>query len=228
MTQTTAGELRRLLGPIGQALGVLADAESRAPRRAEGADPTGTVRMRLGPDGAAEAIEVAADWAESLRPEQFGPAVLAACADATQRRTAAWSTALAARDPWDDPPPRHIPVPPVARPTGPGRAPEDIGEDLIRAADIILAYARDPDPAPTGTGRDGGLTVTVAQYRLVSCRNDPQWTYHQSGAALASAFGQALAAARRDLADALSAPHPTDCLDPLLRELGLSAEATDE
>ncbi|MBO0868684.1 MAG: hypothetical protein J2P15_08985 [Micromonosporaceae bacterium] len=225
MTQTTAGEMHRLLGPIEQALGVLADAESRAPRRAAGADPTGTVRMRLGPDGTAEAIEVAADWAETLRPEQFGAAVLAADADATQRRTAAWSTALAARDPWDDPPPVRIPVPPVASPAG-RRAPDEIGEDLIRAADVILAYARDPGPAPTGTGHHGGLTVTVGQYRLVSCTSDPQWTYHQSGGTLASAFGQALAAARRDLAEALSAPHPTDCLDPLLRELGLSQEVT--
>jgi hypothetical protein len=226
MTQTTAGDIHRLVGPIEDALGVLADVQARAPRRAEGTDPTGSVRMWLGPDGGAEAIEVAADWAEKLRPEQFAAAVLAACADATQRRMAAWSTALAARDPWDDPPPLHIPVPPVARPTGSQRAPKDIGEDLIKAAGIILAYARDPDPAPTGTGHNGGLTVTVGQYRLVSCRADPQWTYHQSGGTLASAFGQALAAARRDLAEARSAPHSTDCLDPLLRELGLSPEVT--
>src|SRR5262249_34849756 len=142
---------------------------------------------------------------------------LAAAADATRNRTATWSTALAARDPWNDPPPVRIPVPPAARPTGPQRAPEDVGEDLIKAADIVLAYARDPDPAPTGTGRAGGLTVTVTRYQLASCDNDPHWTYHQNGGTLASAFGQALAAARRDLTEALCAPHPTDCLDPLLR-----------
>jgi hypothetical protein len=207
---------------------LLAQAQTQAPRRAEGTDRSGGVRVVLGPDGFPETIRVDSGWERRLAPEAFGGAVGEAFSAAMGERLAAWTDTLrqqgwqsdidrlkgaADRSP-EAPPALRRPTPPRSRPIG------DVAEDMIKAFDTVDAMARPPAPASgTGSAAGGRLTITLAGNGALSCTAEPQWVSRQSPAALMSALNEALHAARADLAR----QHPpaaatTGRLDGLLDE----------
>lgn len=76
-------------------LGQLArDLTAATPQRSEGSDPTGWVRIVLGPDGLPAEIRVRDGWQQHLEPERLGAAVLDANNDAVQRAMQLWTAQL--------------------------------------------------------------------------------------------------------------------------------------
>ena len=65
-----------------------------APRRVEGSDKTGWVRVTLGGDGLPETILVRSGWRQRLEAGRLGAAVLEANGDALACGTRPWSDAL--------------------------------------------------------------------------------------------------------------------------------------
>jgi hypothetical protein len=188
-----------------------------APQHSEGADPTGSVRAVLGPDGLPETIRVSPYWNQKLRPEEFAGAVNAACMTAVQKRGAEWAetmrksgwqqrlerldgdaaSAAATADP--------NPVPPAYRRAN-GNPPRPMGELAEEAISLIdagmqQASAAGPPRTPSGTGtsRGGTLEISVSAAGQVACRADPRWVAQQSGAQLSMALASVLATARERL-----------------------------
>lgn len=213
---------------------LLAQAQTQAPRQAEGTDRTGAVRVVLGPDGFPETIRVDSGWERRLAPEAFGGAVGEAFSAAMGERLAEWTDTLR-RQGWqsnvdrlqeDASRPSAGAVPPaLRRPAAAGRPRPlvDLAEDMIRAFDTADRLSA-PAPQATGTGSvaSGRLTVTLAANGALSCEAEPQWVSRQSPAALMSALNEALHAARADLdRQAAHAPDPqpaTTRLDGLFGE----------
>ena len=65
---------------------LIATSAEQSPRRSEGTDTTGAVRVELGPDGLPTAFRVDGRWDRMLAPEQFGAAVVQACQSAIGER----------------------------------------------------------------------------------------------------------------------------------------------
>lgn len=222
-------ELRELERRAGAIHDAFAEANAKAPSRAEGTDRTGTVRVVVGADGLPAEIEVAPGWQEVLAETEFGRAVGDAFAAATRSRMAIWSHAITTsgwrervEDLRDDAGrPRSAAVDPPAVDASPAdawRRPfEDVLEDVLRD-DVPVATA----PAPTGTGRDdsGRLVLTVAASGLVSCEAPAHWLSFQNAAALNSALARAIASARADLAAAARAVVPDGRQERHARLLG--------
>jgi hypothetical protein len=78
---------------------LLKDMQSRAPRRTQGADQSGAVRVVLGPDGLPVSITVVADWQQRTGTRAFGSAVVDAFTVAARQRVAVWTQTLE-REGW--------------------------------------------------------------------------------------------------------------------------------
>jgi hypothetical protein len=200
---------------------VIAEAQSSAPRRAEGADSRGAVHVRLGPDGLPDSFRVADDWHRKVSAGAFAGAVSEACVVAARQRMDAWATALQ-RDGWqsrvdrlrsqlDQPAagmagtPVSGEVPPAFAPRRPVDTPRPLDvltDDALRVFDATASRAASA-PAPpqgSGTGAGGSLVLTLSASSLLSCRADPRWVSGQTAARLTRALREALAAARASLA----------------------------
>jgi hypothetical protein len=208
---------------------IMAEAQSSAPRHAQGTDSRGAVRVLLGPDGLPDSIRVADDWNRRLSAAAFGGAVLAAFRAAARARVAAWTRALE-KEGWqskvdqlraelDQPPPStagaRVPAAFAARPRDPGRDPsyrpgsrslDALAEDALGAFDAGLRLAGSPPGRPQGIGRGAGgkLVIRLSGSSLVSCRADPGWVEGQAAASLTQAAAEALGAARASLAEAVA------------------------
>jgi hypothetical protein len=201
-----------------------------APQRAEGTDPTGSVRTVLGPDGLPETIRVSPYWNQKLRPEEFAGAVNAACQAAAQQRGAEWAETMR-RSGWQDRIQRldqdataaaaataaePNPVPPAYRrpDSRPPKSLDDLAEEAISLMDsgMSLASHAGPPRSPRGTGADrsGTLEIRVSADGQVACRADPRWVAQQSGAQLSMALASVLATAREKLTAEVGAAAAND------------------
>jgi hypothetical protein len=193
---------------------LIKEANAMSPRQAEGTDRNGAVRITLGPDGMPLGIKVAADWQQRAGTGAFGGAVLDAFQAAVGERMAAWTRTLEregwiaragrVRDTLERPSPAHASaaVPPAfRRDTFRPRPLDDLAEDVIKALDAAVSEAARPPARPEGTGRAaaGRITVTLAPGTLAGCAADSRWASQQTPEDLATAFGQALSAAREQL-----------------------------
>lgn len=92
---------------------------------------------------------------------------------------------------------------------------------MIKAFDHVGNFAAPPAQATGGTGanRSGKLALTLSKAGLVSCTADPEWVSGQTAATLMNALGEALDAARADLANSTAgAAAPSGSLDRLFAE----------
>jgi hypothetical protein len=203
---------------------VFADMQQAAPARSEGSDRSGAVTAIVGPDGLPDAIRVHPDWRKKVQAGAFAAAVAEACASASRQRAVAWSRALA-RSGWQErlervsrgsefavpePGPDHEPFGRVA---GSGRSQplDQLAENAISAFDAALSTAtRMRQTPPRGNGANGErtLAISLAPGGQVSCQADPRWVGQQTAMSLDRALSQALAAARRGLADSTGAAIP--------------------
>jgi hypothetical protein len=99
MTADLIRELQRIQRYATGLGDLLAHAQAQAPRRAEGTDRSGGVRVVLGPDGFPETIRVESGWERRLAPEAFGGAVGEAFSAAMGERLAEWTDTLR-REGW--------------------------------------------------------------------------------------------------------------------------------
>jgi hypothetical protein len=213
--------------------GLLAEAQAMAPKRSQGADRSGAVRVTTGPDGLPVSFQVAPDWRSKVAAEAFGAAVVEACQAAIGDRLATWTNTLA-EDGWQDKverlkggpadpaPPSQEParIPPAFRRPADQAWPrpvDQIAEEVLRAADGVGRLT--PSSASgTGSAARGKLTVTVNRTGLTSCTADPQWVSRQTAALLMNALGVALAAARADHQARSRRPEPATGMDRLIAE----------
>lgn len=213
---------------------LLAQAKEQAPRRAEGTDRSGMVRVMLGPDGLPETIKVENGWKGQLAPDAFGAAVGEAFSAATGNRLTAWTVALREQG-WparvdrlrtglDSSGPEPAPVPPAVQRAMPPRPLDAIAEDVIKAFDTVHRFAAPPAPVSgSGSAASGRLSLTLSASGGLSCTADPKWVSRQSAAALRTALSVGLRAARAELARANLARAADDAsgtarLDGLLNE----------
>jgi hypothetical protein len=220
--EDTGEELARIQRQFSGLTDRLATAGAGLPPHADGADLTGAVQVRVGPDGIPVAVRVAPDWPRRLRPEAFAGAVVAACRAAEQARSAAWNEALA-RDGWPDGaarPPAGEAVEGAADEVTP-RPFGDLVEDILKAADDAEAFIQHVATTARGAGRNAGRqpVVELSSAGLVSCQADPRWVSRQTGPGLAAAVQEAVAAARTGIGQVRQAPDPAPRLDRLRDEL---------
>lgn len=207
--------------------GLLATARQAAPAASSGSDRTGTVTVALGPDGLPESFQVRPGWHRTIAPVAFAGLVLEAFQAAVGERLKTWTGTLDDQD-WradverlatDARPVVRIP-PALRRPTTDPRSVDAVAEDVIKAFDDVHRFAESGVPTATGSGADrsGNLTLVLSAAGLVSCTADADWVSTQSAAALMNALGDALRAARADLARQPEQSSRSDGLDSLLGE----------
>lgn len=194
------------------------DLQHAAPESSRGADRSGAVQAVLGPDGFPDAIQVRADWKNSLQAELFAAAVMEACNAAMYKRGLVWSQSLE-RSGWQQRADRveadtaAAPiadpgtVPPAFRRTGASggrpRPLEEVAEeavDLLGAAMDRAGRPRGQGPRGLGSDRGGALTIALSSAGQVSCHADPRWVAERSGPQLTEALKAAVTAAREELA----------------------------
>jgi hypothetical protein len=78
-------------------------------REHTGTDPSGVVRVRVGPDGALREIHLAMSWKQHLHPEEVAPAILAAITSIAAANAVEWAERLEAAQ--NEPAPRARPIP---------------------------------------------------------------------------------------------------------------------
>ncbi|MGX7827345.1 hypothetical protein ACTG9Q_19885 [Actinokineospora sp. 24-640] len=228
MTGDVMAELARLRHYASGLRTMLADAQSEAPSRAEGADRSGKVRATVGADGLPESFRVEAGWHRALEPSKFGAAVVEAAQAAAGERLAVWTRTLRQRG-WqkkvdqlrgDDPvTPVVGVVPPAFRREQPPRPLGVLAEEVMNALDGVVGM---PAPVPaTGTGSvaSGKLVVLMSKTGLVSCDADPEWVAQQSATQLTNHLGDALRAAREAMPAANPGPAGNSPLDSLFAEI---------
>jgi DNA-binding protein YbaB len=213
---------------------VLTTATAQARLVREGTDRTGSITVVIDDDGTARDVHVAADWRSRLDPADVGPAVVAADAEAAQRRAVATVQALAeAQALADDPATDRASEgtewssvdgqPPIGpAPDQATRAhswltpvpPVETGGRLRSLADLtaaVLAAADDldevtaPQPPVVGVGAEGAVRITVAHGRITECTVNQAWLARQDEVTLAHALREAISAAA---AAALAARQP--------------------
>jgi hypothetical protein len=211
------GDLARLRHYATGLQELMDELQQASPERSEGTDRSGMVRAVYGRDGLPESIRVSAYWKERLPPAGFAAAVVEACQAAATQRGTEWSQTLK-RTGWQERAGRldedsaraaaadPNPVPPAfRRPDGqtPPRPISVLAEEAIGLLDLAGSPSAWPDPNPakgSGEVRGGSLTIALVSGGRVSCQADPHWVAQRSGAQLTEAIGEALAAARRELA----------------------------
>lgn len=88
MTADLMRELAQIQQYAAGLQGLLATAQTEAPRRSEGTDRTGTIRVFLGPDGLPSSFRIESGWNRKVVAENFGGAVLEAFQKAMGERLA--------------------------------------------------------------------------------------------------------------------------------------------
>ncbi len=231
MTDKLLSDLDRLRRQAADLRTMIAAAQAEAPASAVGADETRAVRVRLGRDGAVEAVEVRQDWRQRLRPWQFDQAVMRAFQAAARDRLAAWERRLRgigwraeqAGGPRTDVAgaPAKDSMPTAVRRPAEAAAPRPldvVAEDAITALGDATGAAPATFPTAVGASAGGRLRVTLAHTGLISCSAEPDWAVQQTGTMLTSALAEALRAARAELDRMAAMPPPTGGLDQLLAE----------
>jgi hypothetical protein len=209
-----ADDLTRVRQEAARAARLRSGIDGAAPARSEGTDRSGVVAVVLGPDGLPETIQVHARWRERLAAGSFAAAVAEACQAAMRERGAAWARALDSAD-WQrqlvrfdlepaEQAPQSALAPEAFRRYDGGPLPSVLGvaEDVISAFDAAMAAAeraRAEPPRGTGINAERTVALTLSPGGRVACRADARWVHRQTGPALSSALGQALAAARQNL-----------------------------
>lgn len=229
MTDDLAAQFARVQQYATGLRGLLADAQARAPRRAEGSDAKKAVHVVLDAKGMPQNFTVSADWERKIESGGLGGAVMEAYQAAVGQRLDEWTTTLN-RIGWQD----EVEllkggaaageVPPAFRkqPQQPA-ATRDLGElaeDMIAAFDNAPSFAPPSPTNATATGTVGGnkVTLSLSGDGLVSCAVDGHWARRQSASQLTDALGDALAAAKSQLATKPAAPNPAEGLDRIFGE----------
>jgi hypothetical protein len=209
--------------------GLLATAQRAAPAASSGSDRTATVTVVLGPDGLPESFQVRPGWHRTVAPAAFAGLVLEAFQAAVGERLERWTGTLdehgwregvdrLATDAGAGPAGRIPPA--LPRPTADPRSIDAVTEDMIKAFDDVHRFAESGVATATGRGADrsGNLTLVLSAAGLVSCTADADWVSTRSAASLMNALGEALRAARTDLAGRPEQPSGSGGLDSLLGE----------
>lgn len=213
---------------------LITTAREQSPRRSDGTDATGAVRVELGPDGLPTTFRVDGRWDRMLAPGEFGAAVVRACQAATGERLTQWSASLQSSGwqheadglrggPDTQPATPMAQVPPAFRRPLPDVTPrplDQITEDMLAAFDDPARFAPAATAAGTGAAAGGKLVITLSPTGLTSCTADGGWVAGQSAARLMNALSEALAAAKADL-DRRTPPalgRPSEGMDRLLAE----------
>lgn len=236
MTDELMRELAQIQQYAAGLQGLLATAQAEAPRSSEGTDGTGTVRVFLGPDGLPNSFRIESGWNRKIPADGFGGAVLEACQAAMGERLAVWTRTLEDQG-WQAQADRlRVDLDEQPSTSGAGEVPsvfrhpvedvtprpiDQVAEDMIKAFDHVGDLAAPPAQATGGSGasRSGKLVLTLSKAGLVSCTADPEWVSGQTAATLMNALGEALDAARADLANStVGAAAPSGSLDRLFAE----------
>lgn len=230
MTDDLAAQFARIQQYASGLRGLLADAQARAPRRAEGSDEKKAVHAVLDANGMPESFTVSADWESKIKPNGLGGAVMEAFQAAVGQRLAEWTTTLN-RVGWQDqvellksdggaagevPPAfgKQAPWPTESRPLG------DLAEDMIAAFDQPASFAppSPTDATATATVLGNKVVVSLSGNGLVSCTVDGHWASRQSASQLTDALRDALATAKSQLSRRPAAPNPAEGLDRIFGE----------
>jgi len=206
MTDELIRDLARIQNYAAGLRGLIDAAQASAPARSRGTDSSGVVSVVIGADGLPRSFRVSQGWPGRLPPESLDKAVAEASQAAMHERLATWSKTLEKHG-WQeqaDDLRAHPPTQPVEEPqsaTNP-RSVDAVTEDIIRAFDQVKDIAAARQQTATGTGSDssGKLTLTLSGTGLVSCEVDARWASTRTATMLMRALGDALAAARADLA----------------------------
>src|SRR5690349_8003250 len=89
------GSVARIADQLRQSQALLRHLQARAREVREGADESGTITVVIDDEGTARDVRVATAWRRRLAPVHVGAAVIAADADAANRRAAATVGAFA-------------------------------------------------------------------------------------------------------------------------------------
>ncbi|GAB3905592.1 hypothetical protein ACFQ1S_06885 [Kibdelosporangium lantanae] len=228
MTDDLAAQFAQIQKYTAALHSLMTAAQEHAPRQSAGADRSGAVQVTLGSDGLPRTFRVDNDWDRKIEPAAFGGAVVEAFQAAISDRLEAWSRSLA-EDGWQDrvdqlrspgaptegtiPAAFRKPVEDVVpRPIG------DIAEDVFKAFDDVTASPPPETTEASGTDQTGKLVLGLSAQGLTSCTVDERWAADQTAARLMNALGQALTAAKEDLARDSQRPQPLSGVDHLFAE----------
>jgi hypothetical protein len=229
MTDDIVSELSELQRQASALQGLIAAAQANAPQSAEGSDPTGTVFATIGADGLPASIWVHDGWQRRLSGERFGAAVVEAFAAATEKRMAAWNTALEeggwlstvddTRGDLDRGGRGPAAVPPAPPFNGRPGGLDDLLNEVLTAFDHVDDVAATSAITAQGSGVSGyhKLAVRVSRAGLVACEVDAAWAAQQSAEVMIAAFAEAVGRAKADLAAQVAAD-PARNLDRVLGE----------
>jgi hypothetical protein len=237
MTDDLVRDLSRIQDDAVGLAKLITIAQLAAPATATATDSHGMIRATLGPDGLPKSLVVDQRWQRRVASQRFGATVVEAFQAAMGERLKVWSATLEERgwrarfDELRAAPDHHSRtgatsgVPPAFRRPQPKPGPRPIdavAEDVIRLFDRVddIGAARQRTITGTGHDRSRKLTLTLSAHGLVSCVADPQWVSAQTATALTNGLGEALAAARADLArtDGQAATHYSSDLTDLFSE----------
>jgi hypothetical protein len=218
MTDTFASaELTALQQRFDELRARLARAVEQGRTAGSGRDPSGAIEVILGDDGTAREIRVTSDWRRHLAPEEVGPAIVAADADAAQRRAEATAAAFASTsDPGSDATPANEPVP-----AGRTRQLSELVDQALTTFDELDRVT--VAPGGTGSGGAGAVTVSLSHGRITGCALDARWLGNQDATTLARELRHALASAT---AAQTAANRPVAAFSQLITDLLADVTAT--
>ena len=189
MDHNLLGSLTDITQELRQSQALLHRLEVHARAVREGSDESGTITIVVDDQGTARDVQVTTDWRRRLAPPAVGAAVVAADAEAANRRATATLEALASAD--------------VAHLSTEESAPPEPGRRLSvpeLAAAVFAAFEdldriTEPPPLVYGTGAQGAVRLSMAQGRITECAVDERWLAHQDDVTLAHGLREAVSAA---------------------------------
>ncbi len=208
MTDDLTAQFARMQNYTAALRHLLSDAQELAPHESSGTDRTGVVQVVLGSDGLPKTVRVDPSWERAIDPAGVGSAVMEAFQTAVKERMDVWTEALAEdgfQDRVDEMKRGKAPesrIPAMFRKPVPDVAPRPIGavaEDMFVAFDKARTSPPSNDPT-AGADRSGKVTITLSTTALTACTVDAEWAEDQPGTTIAEALGEALQAAKRELA----------------------------
>jgi hypothetical protein len=195
-------QFQRSAAELGRLTRDLCDATAQP---VEGSDPTGWVRVILGPDGIPTAIRIREGWQQRIDPAHLASAVIDANGDAVQRAMQAWSVAM--QDSGFQRRQTDVEADAVASTASLGQSlPFGHARDINELAEEALSQlhaAQAPQTAASALeeAHDDGrhVTVQIASDGLRACTIEPAWAERHNGSTISAALSTALqrAVARR-------------------------------